>query len=39
MTISIGVGIVCLQEPFLEKRNISHSTFNFYYLGGSKTDA
>lgn len=37
--ISIGAGIVCLQEPFLGNRNICHSAFNFYWPGGSRTNA
>lgn len=38
-TISIGVGIFCLQELFLGNRNIPHSVFNFYWLGGFRTEA
>ena len=37
--ISVEAGIVCLQEPFLGNRNITHSAFNFYWPGGSRTDA
>lgn len=28
--LSIGAGIVMLQEPFIGTREISHSAFNFY---------
>ena len=28
--IGSEAGVVCLQEPFLGKRNISHSALNFY---------
>ena len=39
MAINIGAGIVCLQEPFIGNRNITHSVFNFYWPGGSRTEA
>lgn len=29
--LSIGAGMVMLQEPFIVAREISHSTFNFYW--------
>lgn len=37
--ISTGAGIVCLQKPFIANRNITHSAFNFYWPGGSRTEA
>lgn len=37
--LSIGAGVVCLQEPFLKKKNIIHSAFNFYWPGGLRTEA
>ena len=37
--ISVGADIICFQELFLGNKNITHSTFNFYYLERSKTDA
>lgn len=37
--LSLGAGIVCLQEPFIGKRSISHGAFNFYCPGGEKTEA
>ena len=36
--ISIGAGIVCLQEPFIGNRNITHSVFNFYWPGESRIE-
>ena len=29
--ISLGASMVCIQEPFIENRNISHSGFNLYW--------
>ena len=37
--LSIGAGIVCLQEPFIGNRSITHSAFNFYWPGGLRTEA
>ncbi len=37
--LSLEAGIVCLQEPFIGKRNISHGAFNFYWLGGERTES
>ncbi len=31
MALSIGAGMVMLQEPFIGTREISHSAFNFYW--------
>lgn len=37
--ISTEAGIVCLQEPFIGNRNITHSAYNFYWPGGLRTEA
>ncbi len=39
MSLSIGAGIVCLQEPFIGNRSITHSAFNFYWPGGLRNEA
>ncbi len=36
--LSTGVGIVCLQEPFIGNRSITHSALNFYWPGGQRTE-
>lgn len=37
-SLSIGAGIVCLQEPFIGSRSISHGAFNFYWPGGLRNE-
>lgn len=39
MGLSIRAGIVCLQEPFIGKRTITNSAFNFYWPGGLRNEA
>ncbi len=29
--LGLNAAVVCIQEPFLGNRNISHSGFNFYW--------
>lgn len=29
--LGLNVGIVCIQEPFLEKKNLTHAGFNLYW--------
>lgn len=36
--LSIGAGIVMLQEPFIGNRELCHSAFNFYWPEGNKTE-
>lgn len=38
-TLSIGAGMVCLQEPFIGNKSIAHDAFNFYWPGGLRTEA
>ena len=33
--LGLDVVVVCIQEPFLGNRNISHSGFNLYWLSGT----
>ena len=35
----MGVGIVCIQEPFIGKRDIQHNGFNLYWPGGERRNA
>ena len=37
--LSIGAGIICLQELFIGNRSISHSAFNFYWPWGLRNEA
>lgn len=37
-TLSIGVGLLMLQELFIEHREMSHSVFNFYWPQGRRTE-
>lgn len=39
MALNIEAGLICLQEAFLENKNIAHNTFNFYWLRGVRADA
>lgn len=39
MAISIGAGIICLEEPFIRNKNIIYSAFHFYWLGRSRNKA
>ncbi len=36
--LSIGAGIVMLQEPFIGNRELCHSAFNFYWPQGNRTE-
>ncbi len=36
--LSVGVGIVMVQEPFIGSREICHSGFNFYWLPGERKE-
>lgn len=40
LALSLGASIVCIQEPFIGNRTISHSGFNLYWLtyGGNQKD-
>ena len=33
--LGLNAAVVCIQEPFLGNRNISHSGFNFYWPSGT----
>lgn len=33
--LGLDAGIVCIQEPFLENQNMSHSGFNLYWSTGT----
>lgn len=37
--LSIGAGMVCLQEPFIGNKSIAHGAFNFYWPGGLRAEA
>ena len=33
--LGLDAGIVCIQEPFLGRKNLAHSGFNLYWLAGT----
>ena len=39
MALNIGIGLVCLQKPFLGNKDITYSAFNFYQPERVKANA
>ena len=37
--LEIGAGLVCLQEPFIGKKTLAYTAFNFYWPRGVRTEA
>lgn len=36
--LSIGAGMIMLQEPFIGNRKLCHSAFNFYWPQGERSE-